>query len=90
MVAEDGAAFVLAPAFDQLIPIVVPDFVTKMADQGTLCFAHRHTQPFALDVVSLADVDRDPASRVARINLFRATDGTPVLVLLRIGHEGER
>jgi len=61
MVAEDGLALIFTAAFDKDIPIEVADLVAKVADQRPLRFAQIDAKFLALDVVSFANVDRDPA-----------------------------
>lgn len=44
---------------DQSIPVVMTDFMAKMAEQGAVRFTHLHADFFAVGVVGLLDVEGD-------------------------------
>ena len=50
---------------DQPIPIVMADFMAKVAEQGAVRFAHLHTDFFAVGVVGFLDVEGDQAVGMA-------------------------
>src|SRR5262249_20882995 len=91
VIAEDGAALVLAPSLNELIPIVVADLVSKMPNQCAMRFAKIDAKLLSLDVVGFTNVDRNAAGGMAGVNLLLFADRSPEVVLRdRIGLEVER
>ncbi|MCY1459559.1 hypothetical protein D9M71_770430 [compost metagenome] len=46
---------------DQSIPVVVPDFVTKMPEQRAIGFVHLHPHLLAVRIVGFLDIEGDQA-----------------------------
>ncbi|MNV66764.1 hypothetical protein D3C71_1595360 [compost metagenome] len=51
---------------DQSVPVVMPDFVTKMPEQRAIGFVHLHPYLLAVRVVGFLDIEGDQAVGVAR------------------------
>ena len=70
LVAEEVAEFFqVRRVKDQPVPIIVPDLVPKVAEQGAVEFAHLLASPFALGVVRFGKVDGDDAASMAGQNV---------------------
>ena len=66
LVTEDGAIGIeLGRIPHQMIPVVVPGFMTEMADQRAVGFAHCLAVFFAGGIVSFSNIDGDQAMFVA-------------------------
>src|SRR4051812_17805349 len=60
VVAEDRPALLeLVAIADQQIPIMMPDLMAKMAEQGPVSFAHLQAPALPFDVVGLGQGDGD-------------------------------
>ncbi len=79
VVTEQGAeAFFAAPA-DQELPVVMPDLVAKVADQGPMCLLHIDTPALAFGVVGLVEIDRNAAAGMAGENALDRAHRMPGL-----------
>src|SRR5207302_1526966 len=70
VIAEDLFEFALARSCDEHLPVVVTDLVAEMTAQRAVRLVVVDTQLLTLDVVGLANVDRDLPVPMTGINPF--------------------